>query len=240
MASNLAAALTEFGQDTIVIDANLTNPNLGFHLGIPLYPTTLHDVLKGESHLSEATYIHDSGLQVIPAGLSVDELAETKPENLSDALLDTIGEPDFVIVDSAAGLGNESISAIEACDEVVAVTNPDLPAVTDALKTINIAEESGTDITGVVMNKVSDKDGQLNPEEVESMLGHEVLAEIPQHGKIKEALSVKKPVVFHEDQHHVSERFKDMASDIAGINYDADVSPPGLVDKFKDKIGLNQ
>jgi ATPases involved in chromosome partitioning len=60
VASNLAAALTEFGQDTLVMDANLTNPNLGFHLGIPLYPTTLHDVLKGESRLPEATYVHDS------------------------------------------------------------------------------------------------------------------------------------------------------------------------------------
>ncbi|MDY6778038.1 MAG: P-loop NTPase [Candidatus Nanohaloarchaea archaeon] len=36
--SNLGSALTEFGVDTTVVDANLTNPNLGFHLCIPLYP----------------------------------------------------------------------------------------------------------------------------------------------------------------------------------------------------------
>jgi len=59
--SNIGAALTQFGSDTIVLDANLTNPNLGFHLGIPLYPKTLHDVLKGEAHITEAMYITTQG-----------------------------------------------------------------------------------------------------------------------------------------------------------------------------------
>jgi septum site-determining protein MinD len=236
VASNLGAALQEFGRDTIVLDANLTNPNLGFHLGIPLYPNTLHDVLKGDSHITEATYIHDSGLRVVPAGLSIEDLADTDPGNLPDALLDTVGDPEFVIVDSAAGLGNESISAIEACDEVVVVTNPNLPAVTDALKTVNIAEESGTDVTGVVVNKVQDREDELDAKEIESMLGHRVLAEIPDDPAVRESLSVKKPVIHHEPDHHISERFKGVAADMAGFQYEPDLSGPGLLDRIKDTL----
>lgn len=234
--SNLGAALTEFGADTIVLDANLTNPNLGFHLGIPLYPTTLHDVLKGESHITEAMYIHNSGLRVVPAGLSIEDLVDTSPENLSDVLLDTVGEPDFVLVDSAAGLGNESINAIEAADEVLVVTNPDLPSVTDALKTVNIAEEAGTDIIGVVLNKVKDHPSELDAEEVESMLGHKVMMEVPDHEKLQEALSVKKPMVHHEPDHHVSERFRSVAAEVAGIEYEPDLTEEGLISKLMGRI----
>ncbi len=230
--SNLGAALTKFGADTVVLDANLTNPNLGFHIGIPLYPKTLHDVLKGEAHITEAMYIHDSGLRVVPAGLSVEDLRDTTPENLSDVLLDTIGEPDFVLVDSAAGLGNESLNAIEASDEVLIVTNPNLPAVTDALKTVNVAEEAGTDITGVVLNMVKEHDAELNTEEVESMIGHNVIMELPHHQKVEEALAVKKPVVHHEPEHHVSERFKGIAAEVSGVDYEPDITEEGIVNRL--------
>jgi septum site-determining protein MinD len=229
--ANLGAALTNFGADTVVLDANLTNPNLGFHIGIPLYPKTLHDVLKGDAHITEAMYIHDSGLRVVPAGLSVDDLKDTSPDNLADVLLDTIGEPDFVLVDSAAGLGNESLNAIEASDEVIIVTNPNLPAVTDALKTVNVAEEAGTDVSGVVLNMVKDHDAELSTEEVESMIGYEVLMEIPHHEKVEEALAVKKPLVHHEPDHHVSERFKGVASDLAGLDYEPELKQEGFIDR---------
>ncbi|WEL19154.1 cell division ATPase MinD [Candidatus Nanohalococcus occultus] len=230
--SNLGAALTQFGTDTIVLDANLTNPNLGFHLGIPLYPKTLHDVLKGDAHITEAMYIHNSGLRVVPAGLSIDDLIDTSPDNLSDVLLDAVGEPDFVLVDSAAGLGNESISAIEASDEVLIVTNPNLPAVTDALKTVNIAEEAGTDVLGVVLNRKTNHDSELESSEVESMIGHPVIMDVPEHEKVQEALAVKKPVVHHAPDHHVSERFKGVAAEVAGIDYEPDLSKKGFLSKL--------
>ncbi len=234
--SNLGAALTQFGSDTIVLDANLTNPNLGFHLGIPLYPKTLHDVLKGEAHITEAMYIHNSGLRVVPAGLSIEDLVDTSPENLSDVLLDAVGEPDYVLVDSAAGLGNESISAIEASDEVLVVTNPNLPAVTDALKTVNLAEDAGTDITGVVLNRVKEHDSELDSGEVESMVGHPVIMEIPEHDKVQEALAVKKPVVHHAPDHHVSERFKGVAAEVAGLEYEPDLRKEGFLTKLLSKV----
>jgi septum site-determining protein MinD len=230
--SNLGAALTQFGSDTIVLDANLTNPNLGFHLGIPLYPKTLHDVLKGDAHITEAMYIHNSGLRVVPAGLSIEDLLDTSPDNLSDVLLDTVGEPDFVLVDAAAGLGNESINAIEASDELIVVTNPNLPAVTDALKTVNIAEEAGTKVTGLVVNRKKDNDSELSADEIESMIGHPVLMEVPEDDKLQEALAMKKPIVHHDPEHHVSERFKGIAANLAGIEYEMDLRKQGFLSRL--------
>jgi len=39
---------------------------------------------------------------------------------------------DYIIYDSAAGLGEEAIAALDAGDELIIVTNPEIPAVTDA------------------------------------------------------------------------------------------------------------
>lgn len=231
--SNLGSALTEFGVDTVVVDTNLTNPNLGFHLGIPLYPNTLHDVLRGDAHITEATYIHNSGLRVVPAGLSVDDLRNTDPGNLTDVLQDTIGEPEFVIMDSAAGLGSESINAIEAADEVLVVTNANLPAVTDALKTTKIADEAGTHVLGIILNRVKGTDAELDTQEVEDMIGYPVVTTIPENDAVEEAISNKAPIVHHEPDHHVAERFREIAAELAGVDYRPQRTQQGILDRIK-------
>jgi len=217
--SNLGAALTQFGKDTVVVDANLTNPNLGFHLGIPLYPKTLHDVLRGEAHVSEATYLHNSGLKIIPAGLSIEDLKNTSPNKLGTVLLDMIGEPDVILIDSAAGLGRESIKAIESSDELILVTNPDLPSVTDALKTANIAEECGTKVVGVVLNRVGKRPSELSVEEVEAMVGHPVIATIPEDSRVHESIAMKTPIVHHRPNAPAAVELKKLAAGLSGSDY---------------------
>ncbi len=230
--SNLGSALADFGIDAAVVDANLTNPNLGFHLGIPLYPTTLHDVLRGDAHITEATYIHGSGLRVVPAGLSLEDLRNTSPDNLESVLMDAVGDPEIVLIDSAAGLGQESINAIELADELLPVTNPNLPAVTDALKTVNIAEDAGTHVLGTVLNRVKGKSHELTVEEVEDMVGHPVVADFPEHDDVERATSEKTTITRHQPDHHISEKFRALAADIAGIDYEP--KPKNLFHRIKN------
>ena len=236
--SNLGYALSEMGVDAVVVDANLTNPNLGFHLGIPLYPVTLHDVLKDEAHITEATYIHNSGLRVVPAGISVDDLRETSPGNLKEVLKDTIGEPEIVLIDCAAGLGSEAVNAIEASDEVLLVTNPNLPAVTDALKTASIAEDSGTHVLGTVLNRHEDKDHELKPREVEEMVGHPVVSVFPEEDIMKESVTRKSTVIDHDPDHIISHKFRGLAADIAGLEYEMPDVEKGLMNRLRNMLGL--
>src|SRR4030042_2598470 len=74
LVSNLAAALAGFKKSVIAVDGNLTTANLGIHLGIPLYPVTLQDVLNGKARLKDALYYHDSGFRVLPADVSIEKL----------------------------------------------------------------------------------------------------------------------------------------------------------------------
>ncbi len=225
--ANLGIALAKMGKRVVVVDTNVTTPNLGLHLGIPFYPITLHDVLKGKAKIGQATYEHESGLKVIPAGLSVRDLSGADPRHLSNALLDLLGDADIVLLDVAAGLGREALSAIEAADELILITNPEVTAVTDALKTAKLAQQLGANLTGVVINKFTGKKHEMKVDDVLSMIGsYDLLAVIPEDINVQKAIANRTPVIQHNPKTRASKEIKWLASRIAGEDYNTAYKEP--------------
>ena len=132
-AINLASAMNHFGEDVLVIDGNLSTPNIGIHLNSPEVPINLNHVLRGKADVFEAVYQHESGIKILPSSISIKELKRTRPEKMKKFKKDFKKMANNIIVDSSAGLGNEARSAIEMADEIIIVTNPEMPALTDAL-----------------------------------------------------------------------------------------------------------
>jgi len=216
LTSNLASALTQLGEDVVAVDANLTTPNLGIHLGIHFAPNTLHQVLKGEVKVKEATYPHALGFKVVPASMSVDDLAGVDPSRLYEVVLNLLGKSDFILLDSAAGLGREAVSALNASEEVLLVTNPDLPSVADALKTVKVAEGLNKKIIGIVVNRVKRKRYELTKTEIEEMIGYPVIVQIPDDRNVPKSLSVKMPVVNYDINSPASVEFRRLAHSLTG------------------------
>ena len=194
-AINLAAAMNYFGRDVLVIDGNLSTPNVGIHLNAPEVPVNLNHVLKGEAEPFEAVYEHDSGVKVIPASLSIKELKRTRPEKMKDFKKDFKKIAEYVIVDCAAGLGNEATCAIELADEVIIVTNPEMPAITDALKAVKFAEQLKKPVRGVIVTRVKKDDIELSPEVVREMLETSILGMVPEDDAVRKSISVKNAVI---------------------------------------------
>ncbi len=233
VASNLGMALNEFGMNTLLIDANLTTPHLGFHLGVPLYPKTLHDVLRGDAEINDAIFIHPSGLKVMPGGISISDLKSTSPDKLAEVVLELIGKHDYIFLDGAAGLGKEPLAGMEASDELLVVTNPQLPAVTDALKVIKLGEEYGSHILGVVLNRISGRRSELTVEDVESLLGYPVIAKIPEDKNVDDAIASKLPLVTYMPNSPASIEFKRLAAKLAGIEWrPPEVRPGGFFSRI--------
>ena len=218
--SNLGAALTELGKEVIIMDANVTTPNLSIHLGIPFYPVTLHDVLTRNVHINEAIYVHSSGIKIVPASLSVDSLRGLSLDRLETTLLHLLGKAEIIILDAAAGLGREAQAAIEVADEIIVVTNPELPAVADALKTIKIAQENGTKVLGVVVNRHKGKKHDMGLEEIQQMLEVPILGVVPEDNKVQESIANKTPVVKYSPRCKASREFKRLAAFIAGAGFE--------------------
>jgi septum site-determining protein MinD len=220
LTAGVGTALAKMGKNVVVLDANITTPNLGFHLGMPLTPVTLHDVLKGTARIRDAVYEHDTGLKVVPAGISLRDMKGIDPKQLPNALLDLLGTADIIILDAAAGLGREALASIEAADEIVLITNPDITSVTDALKAAKLAQQMGTRISGIVINRATKKRHEMNTRDIVAMLGeHPILSTVPEDVNVRRALAKRMPVVQTDPNSPASREIKKLAAWIAGESY---------------------
>lgn len=224
-AINLGAALNFFGKEVIILDANLTTPNIGLHLGAPIVPVSLNHVLNGKAKIGDAIYEHESGTKIIPSSLSVKELRKLNHGKLKDIGKKLRKMADFVIYDSAAGLGEEAIASLESGDELIIVTNPEIPAVTDALKTSKVIEELGKQVKGVIVTRVRGNKTEMPVANIRDMLELPILAVIPEDKNIQEALVMKDALVHTHPKSKASRAYRMLAARLIGNNnYKEDLS----------------
>jgi len=170
--------------------------------------------------LSDAIYEHDFGFKIVPAGLSLNDLKGIDARDLPTALLELFATDDIVLIDGAAGLGREALAALETSDELLIVTNPELPSVLDALKAEKLAEQLGAKLLGVVVNRVGGKSHELSIREIEDMLELPVLAKIPEDENVKKAIARRIPVVKYNPYSPASIEFKKLAAQLIGQRID--------------------
>ena len=218
-AINLGVALNEFGKEVIVVDANVTTPNIGLHLGVPIVPVNLNHVLLGKADVSEAIYEHESGTKIILSSLSVKELKRLKHNKLKDVGKDLKELADFVIYDAAAGLGEEAMSAIESADEIIIVTNPEIPAVTDALKTIKYAEDIGKEVKGAIVTRVSGNRHEMKLDNIKEMLGVKILGIVPEDDNVKASVRMKDALLHIFPYTKASNAYRKIAANILGFDF---------------------
>lgn len=237
LAINLGAALHKFKKDVIVIDGNVSTPNVSILLGMPRLPVTLHDVLAGKAKARHAVYVHPSGLKVMPAGLSMKNMKIKQRKEIAHALNELAGNTEFAIIDCAAGLGAEARQAMEAGDELLIVTNPELHALTDALKAYEFSKEIGIKPLGVVLNRVNNRDWELTKENVEEFLELPVVAMIPEDENVKRAIMHKKPLIFAYPNSPASRAIKKLAASMIGEDY-RNLEPETFAQKLLRLFGV--
>lgn len=221
---NLATALNFFGKDVIIVDANLTTPNVGLHLGAPIVPVSLNHVLLGKAKVSDAIYEHESGTKIIPSSLSIGELKRLDHSKLKDLSKKLRKMADYVIYDSSAGLGDEATAAIESADEIIIVTNPEIPAVTDALKTAKLAEQLGKEVKGVIVTRVRNNNTEMPIANIQDMLELPILGIVPEDENIQLSVVMKDAIIHTHPKSKASRAYKKIAAKIAGVDYRDKVS----------------
>jgi len=227
-AINLGAAMKYFKKDVLIIDANMYTPNIGIHLNSPEVPVNLNHILQKKAHPHEAVYIHESGIKIMPSSLSVKELKKLKIEKLKDFKKEFKNLAEYIIVDCSAGLGKEAISVMEMADEIILVSNPEMPAITDALKTIKVAEEIKKPVIGIIMTRVKKNKFELPPETVKEILEVPILGMIPEDVLVQDSLRKKSPLVYIHPKSKSSRAYKEIAAKLIGEEYDSDKDKPSL------------
>jgi pilus assembly protein CpaE len=212
LAANLGMVFQEkLGDKLLLFDANLSAPNLAMHFG-ELNPTnTIHDVLSNKIPIEKAIRkIH--GVNIIPGSLSFGK--EIHPYDMCEHVERLKEKFSLIILDTAPGIGSESLAAMKVMDEVIAISNPDTPTVASTLKTFKAAEVCGAHMLGAVLNMVRGEPYELSEAEIRRILGWPILAKIPEDSKVREATAMGVPVVKYSPSSPSAREFRRMGQEI--------------------------
>lgn len=219
IAVNLAAALQSLNKRTLLIDCNLTTSHLGLMFGFYSSGRALNNFLRNESKLEETIHSHASGLSLIPAALELNELANLETQDLKQAIKNSMSAYDFVILDSAPGIGREALVSLRACDEALYVANPYIPSVVDILKTRSLSSTLGFYNLGIIINRVTGKDYELKSEDIYKFTELPVIGMIPEDEAVLKSLNAREISFFSYPEAASSKAFYEIAHKVAGLPF---------------------
>lgn len=218
---NVGMALREMGKEVTLVDADFSAANLSTYLGEYDHPVNIQEVLDGVETVEEATFRHPSGVKAITAANEIDR-TEPDTERFRKLLERATEHSDYVLVDSAPGVNQQVESIMDACDELVVVTEPTQTSGVNAAQIIEKAMELKKPVLGTVINKFEDHpEKELIENEVEIMTGSQVLKKVPHDDYVKESLFNNQPVVHHEPLSEAAIEIKKLAAGFEGKQYQA-------------------
>ncbi|MFB6216651.1 MAG: P-loop NTPase [Candidatus Aenigmatarchaeota archaeon] len=231
---NIAMTLHNLGEDVLVIDADLKDPNIGINLGIYAPQSTVNEALEEEKNLLEALYIHDSGLRVIPASLSINYL-NSNLKSFSKLTRDMGG---YVLIDCGPGLSEDVISCLKASDSVIPVTNPMRSALSGTIRLVELAQDLDREIEGIIVNNLTSK--EISLEEIRNITGCPILGDVPYDTNVDRSIVNRRPLVEHKPHSSAAQEFQKIAHDLAGEDYTPQFSNrfKRFVDSVKSFVSL--
>jgi len=234
--ANLGAILaSRFQKKVTLIDCNLTSSHLALYLGIYYSPITLNKVLKGDYQINEAIYVHSSGMQVIPASLSVTELEGSDLSKLPSVISSLESTNDFLILDSAPGLGREALASLKSSREVLFVTTPIVSTILDVVRAQEVLREIGINPIGIVVNMATGASYEMRKEEIEQLTGLKVIATIPYDKDVYRSTALKQPIYLLNPNGKASKEIIKLAAYISGVEY---LEKKSFLEKMADKFRI--
>src|SRR3989338_5743426 len=185
VATHLANA---YHKKILLIDANLSAPNLGLHMDIVSPQKTIHDVLQGDS-ISSAIHTQYN-VDVIPGNFLNNK--ELNYMLLKDRIGHLKKDYDFVVLDSSPSLNDEMLATIIASDHLFAVSTPDYPTLSCTIRAVQLAKQRHRPIAGIIVNQARGH-YDVNLKEIQESTGIPVVARV-KYDEIQEmALAERMP-----------------------------------------------
>ncbi|WP_276276805.1 P-loop NTPase [Haloarcula regularis] len=215
---NLGASLAAAGYSTVTVELDLAMANLVDFLDVDIdvtEATTLHDVLAGECGVEAATYGTDSGLSVVPSGTDLQGYAETDLRRLPDVVETLRWHYDIVLLDTPAGLSEETVRPMQVADEVILVSTPRVASVRNVQNTKQLAERVDCDVRGLVLTK-SGTGASPGADRVAEFLEVELLGHVPEDEAVPHSQDRGRPVVSNAPNSGASIAYRKIAMELVG------------------------
>ncbi len=214
VALNLGFALSSLNKKVIVVDTDISLPNLDIYTGLEKPIITLLDVLNGSADVQSAINTIQLGLSILPCGTSLEALKDVNIDKLEDVIKDLRNSDfDFVILDVPAGLSKFSILPMTFSDEVLLVVNPEPASISDAQKVKAVLALAHVKISGIIINKYK----KSIYEDAGIRLGLPVIGVIPEDEAVISARDSRKPLILLKPKSASSKSILGIARKISGI-----------------------
>lgn len=231
---NIGAALAyHFKKKVTIVDCNVTTSHLALYLGMYYCPITLNKVLRDEYDVEEAVQSHQTGLKIIPASLSVNDMEGIDMSQIRNKIKSIFKENDIILLDGSPGLGREAIATLKASDEILYVTNPYIPSAMDIVRNQEVISKMDAKPLGIVLNMVHRKKYEMTKEEVEELTKLPVIAKIPFDANVHKSLALKTPVVTSMPNASSSREIIKLASNLIQEKYEVKES---TLQRFLNKL----
>jgi pilus assembly protein CpaE len=201
VSTNLAIGLTAAApQSTVLVDLDVQFGDVASALSmVPEY--TLPDVVRGPA--SEDTMVlktfltqHPSGLYAVCGAESPAAGDTVRGEDVTRLLAMLAREFRYVVVDTAPGLSEQTLAALDRATDVVMLTSMDVPGVRGLRKELDVLRELCMIPAGrhVVMN-FADPKGGLSVRDVETTIGTGVDVVLPRSSAVPGSTNQGVPIL---------------------------------------------
>jgi len=156
---NTAVALARTHLNVVLFDGDMGLANVHVLLGTQPR-VTVADVLAGHCELAQTMFAGPEGIRIIPGGSGIRDLADLPSGEfgrLLQGLQDVQPAPDYLIIDTGAGIGSHVTTLVQLADAIVVVVRDEPASLADAYGLIKVAHtELQCKAFHIVVNDVND------------------------------------------------------------------------------------
>ena len=211
---NLSTALGQSGYKVLLVDADYSDPCVGFHLGLENANAGLRAVVTGRAKLENVVVLHNpTGLHVLTGEITAKPFhpSASQQKYLRESL-EKSGY-DFVIIDMPPGA--EDLEEVEAfcCEnsrQVIIVLTPEMSACSSAIRLAQIYEKQHI-LHNMVANRVKNKAYELSVSEIEDAVGEGLMGVLPEDENVPISIAQHIPVLLLKNRSGFSGAIKSLA-----------------------------
>lgn len=221
VAANVAVALAARSRRVMLLDADLGLANIDVLLGLrPRF--NLSHVVSGDADLESTIVDGPNGLQIVPASsgnFAMTDLPAVSQAAIIQAFGELSNQPEFLIVDTAAGISESVARFVQAAHQAVIVVCDEPSSITDAYALIKVfSRHYGISHYQIVTNQTRDvRDGrklftkirQVTDFYLDVVLRH--LGNVPHDAYLRRAVLEQRAVVDVYPNSAAGQAFKNIA-----------------------------
>jgi pilus assembly protein CpaE len=215
VSTNLAVALAERHPGRVVaVDLDVQFGDLPLALSLTPERTLAHlartsqiDATTVKLHLTSAA----DGLFVLAGASNPVDADAIGHDHVTQVLPMLAQNFDYVIVDTAAGLDERTLAALDCATDLLLVSSLDVTSIRSLRSASDAFDQMG--VTGerlLVLNRADSKVG-LEPSDAEDALSMKIACSIPSSRQIPLSLNLGTPVVSNEPKSAVAKQFRQLA-----------------------------